>query len=157
MYCTQCGADYRKGFTECSTCSIPLVKGSPPEPEPDEKKWTPATPLGSPGTRLIYLYLAQTLIIGIVILFRGSQFGGLPLLGAVCGVASAIAILTRRSVALFFIYAFLVILVIVGVLDILQSQDVPERSDSFITGQVTGTFLSLAWFFYFHRRRTLFA
>ena len=33
MYCPQCRAGYRDGFTECSDCHIPLLAGSPP-PEP---------------------------------------------------------------------------------------------------------------------------
>lgn len=30
MYCPQCRAEYRDGFTECSDCHIPLSEGSPP-------------------------------------------------------------------------------------------------------------------------------
>ena len=32
MYCPQCRAEYRDGFTECSDCQVPLLAGAPPEP-----------------------------------------------------------------------------------------------------------------------------
>ena len=33
MYCPQCRAEYRAGFTECADCQIPLLDGTaPPEP-----------------------------------------------------------------------------------------------------------------------------
>ncbi len=31
MYCPECQAEFREGFTECSDCHVPLVVGSPPE------------------------------------------------------------------------------------------------------------------------------
>ncbi len=31
MYCPQCLAEYRGGFTECSDCHVPLSAGTPPE------------------------------------------------------------------------------------------------------------------------------
>jgi hypothetical protein len=34
MYCPQCMTEYRKGFTECTDCRIPLLPGDPPQPEP---------------------------------------------------------------------------------------------------------------------------
>jgi hypothetical protein len=33
VYCPQCGAEYREGFTECSDCQVALVWEKPPEPE----------------------------------------------------------------------------------------------------------------------------
>lgn len=30
MYCPQCRTEYREGFTECSDCRVPLVRGMPP-------------------------------------------------------------------------------------------------------------------------------
>jgi hypothetical protein len=33
MYCPQCGAEYREGFTECSDCQVALVAIAP-QPEP---------------------------------------------------------------------------------------------------------------------------
>jgi len=32
MYCPQCGAEYREGFTECADCRVALLAGAPPEP-----------------------------------------------------------------------------------------------------------------------------
>ncbi len=32
MYCPECRAEYRAGFTQCSDCRIPLVAGTPPAP-----------------------------------------------------------------------------------------------------------------------------
>jgi len=32
MYCPQCLAEYREGFTECSDCHVPLAAGPPPDP-----------------------------------------------------------------------------------------------------------------------------
>ena len=33
MYCPKCRAEYRDGFSECSDCRTPLLRGTPP-PEP---------------------------------------------------------------------------------------------------------------------------
>jgi hypothetical protein len=35
MYCPQCQAEFRGGFTECSDCHVPLLDGTPPV-EPSE-------------------------------------------------------------------------------------------------------------------------
>jgi hypothetical protein len=29
MYCPQCRTEYREGFTECSDCHVPLLRGTP--------------------------------------------------------------------------------------------------------------------------------
>ena len=156
MYCTKCGAEYREGFTECSTCLLPLIAGNAPEPLPDEQQWTATTRLGSKGTRLIFLYLLQVFLIGIAILFRGLELGALPFIGAICGIASGIGIFTRYKVALYLIYAFLAILLIVSVLNISQNSQVTGFET--LVGQVVGgIFVPIAWFLYFRRRRNLFA
>jgi hypothetical protein len=33
MYCPQCRTEYREGFTECADCQVPLLPGTPPDPE----------------------------------------------------------------------------------------------------------------------------
>lgn len=33
MFCPECRAEYREGFTECSDCKVPLVRELPPEPK----------------------------------------------------------------------------------------------------------------------------
>ncbi len=35
MYCPQCRAEYREGFTECAYCGVALVEELPPEPTPE--------------------------------------------------------------------------------------------------------------------------
>jgi hypothetical protein len=35
MYCPQCGAAYREGFTECTDCRVPLLSGEPGPEAPD--------------------------------------------------------------------------------------------------------------------------
>ncbi len=34
MYCPKCRTEYRKGFSTCADCNIPLVPKLPPEPPP---------------------------------------------------------------------------------------------------------------------------
>jgi Putative prokaryotic signal transducing protein len=34
VYCPQCQAEYRDGFTECSDCHVPLLAGTPPPETP---------------------------------------------------------------------------------------------------------------------------
>ena len=34
MYCPNCRAEYRDGFSECSDCQVPLLPGAPPASEP---------------------------------------------------------------------------------------------------------------------------
>jgi len=44
MFCPECRAEYREGFTECSDCHVPLAATLPAEaaPEPAESFWEPA-------------------------------------------------------------------------------------------------------------------
>lgn len=35
MYCPQCSAEYREGFTECADCKVPLLAGAAPSEPPD--------------------------------------------------------------------------------------------------------------------------
>jgi hypothetical protein len=156
VYCAQCGAEYREGLTECGTCLVPLVEGDAQGPLIDEQQWTPNTRLGSNGTRLIFLYLLQVFVIGVAVLFRGLELGALPFIGAICGIASGIGIFTRYKIALYFVYAFLAILLVVSVLNIAQNSQTTNFET--LVGQVIGgVFIPSAWFFYFRRRRDLFA
>ena len=34
MFCPQCKAEYRAGFTKCSDCDVDLVKELPVDPQP---------------------------------------------------------------------------------------------------------------------------
>ena len=34
MFCPECRAEYREGFTQCSDCQVPLVQDLPSAPEP---------------------------------------------------------------------------------------------------------------------------
>jgi hypothetical protein len=156
VYCAQCGAEYRAGFTECNTCLVPLVEGDAPEPLPDEQQFNPDTRLGSKGTRLVFLYLFQVFVIVVAVAFRGFALGPLPLIGALCGVLSAIGIFTRQRIGLYLVYAFLGILLLVSALNIVQNSQATGFET--LVGQVVGgIFIPLAWFLYFYRRRNLFA
>lgn len=35
MFCPDCSAEYREGFTVCADCNVDLVDKLPPEPEPE--------------------------------------------------------------------------------------------------------------------------
>lgn len=53
MYCPECGAEYREGFTECSDCRLALVWQKPPESEPEPPELDHAPPLrGDPDLQL---------------------------------------------------------------------------------------------------------
>lgn len=38
MFCPKCRTEYRKGFTTCADCDIPLVAELPPEPAPPDSE-----------------------------------------------------------------------------------------------------------------------
>ncbi len=53
MFCPQCGAEFREGFTECSDCHVPLVWEQPPQPEPDSR-FNPISPAqGQPDLEFV--------------------------------------------------------------------------------------------------------
>lgn len=65
MYCPECGAEYREGFTECADCQVPLVWEKPPELEPDPQ-FNPMSPAGGqPDLELVtVLETSDPLLIG---------------------------------------------------------------------------------------------
>ncbi len=49
MFCPKCRTEYRKGFTQCADCEIPLVDELPPEPPaPPEPEYVKYVHLYSP-------------------------------------------------------------------------------------------------------------
>lgn len=69
MFCPQCGAEYREGFTECADCRVPLVwekpRGFERELEPDSgpEPWPPAQ--GQPDLEFVtVLESSDPLLIG---------------------------------------------------------------------------------------------
>ena len=42
MICPQCDAEYREGFTSCSTCNVPLIPGTKPNEYRQQGATTPA-------------------------------------------------------------------------------------------------------------------
>lgn len=84
MFCPQCGAEYREGFSECSDCQVALVGEAPPEdlPRPDLVLETVFD-----STRPVQLGLAKSVLDGARIEFvtigenSGGVFSGNPFLG----------------------------------------------------------------------------
>ena len=168
MYCQQCGAEYREGFVECSTCSLPLVEGQPPEPESDESRWTPEIKIGSEGTRLIFLYIAQIIVIVLAFAINWpgpEQYRAFRVLTVVLGLSSAISIFTRKSFALHLTYGFLAMYILLSALDIFDAAQAGGGGRGYqqtvhlsgLIGQIVGGIvLPVAWLYYFYRRRNLF-
>ena len=73
MYCAQCGAEYREGFTECNTCLIPLVESAARQPLPNDSQWSPTTRLGSKGTRLIFFTSLRSLLLELASRLNGGE------------------------------------------------------------------------------------
>lgn len=49
MFCPECRAEYREGFTECADCKVPLVPELPPEPEPEYVEFATVLETGNPA------------------------------------------------------------------------------------------------------------
>jgi tetratricopeptide (TPR) repeat protein len=54
MFCPQCKAEYRPGYTRCADCGVPLVDHLPPTPEPEQDEPADAVPFG-PDTELVHI------------------------------------------------------------------------------------------------------
>ena len=83
MYCPECRAEFREGFTECSDCHVPLVAALPPEtsddaepdpgvPSPDVE---PVTVFASGDSVVLALAKGSLEDAGIPFFFAGDQTG----------------------------------------------------------------------------------
>ena len=61
MFCPQCRAEYREGFTECPDCGALLVTELPPEPEPEEEESLELTTVLVTGNPVV-IALAKSLL-----------------------------------------------------------------------------------------------
>ena len=84
MFCPECGAEYREGFSECSDCQVPLTPEPPPppEPEPDLKL---LTVLETVDRNLLMVAISVLEDAGITYLVEGEStpdpLGGVTLYG----------------------------------------------------------------------------
>jgi hypothetical protein len=53
MYCPECRAEFREGFTACSDCHVPLVAALKPEPSDDTER-DPGVP--SPDVEMVTVF-----------------------------------------------------------------------------------------------------
>src|SRR5438270_12144655 len=161
MYCPQCRAEYREGFLVCSTCEVALEEGGA-SPGAVGSVWTRETRLGTPGTRLVFLFVAQTALIVLGSLTQFPQT--FYMLTAALGIAAIIAIFTRKTFTPYFIYAFLSVLLLIGVLALgveIFRLFTFGLVDNVQLGGLFGTIaggiaLPLVWLVYFRRRRGIF-
>ena len=64
MYCPECRAEYREGFTACSDCGAPLVAKLPAEPEPGPPPDALLDPEPGPGPPTPYSELVTVFSTG---------------------------------------------------------------------------------------------
>ncbi len=60
MYCPNCRAEYREGFTECADCGVPLVDELPPEAVPVRQPKLPTAALLA-IIATTYMFLSRTI------------------------------------------------------------------------------------------------
>jgi hypothetical protein len=149
MFCPHCLAEYREGYLACSTCEVDLVEDERPDVE--EAQWTPDTPIGARGTRLIFLYMAQICFVVLAALLQPQP---LVITAALLGAASVVAIFMRKPFAPHLIYSYLALLLLYGAADVLTTT---QAVAGLIGTVVGGILLPLLWFGYFYRRAGLFA
>lgn len=77
MFCPKCKAEYRKGFTTCTECLIPLVAKLPPEPE-EKPEYVKYVHLYSPQNA-VELALLQSILDSenICYFVKNNNFGSL--------------------------------------------------------------------------------
>lgn len=84
MYCPNCEAEYREGFTTCSDCGVSLVEGLPPEPDHPEGPFTEV--FESADASLLPVVESLLDSAGIPFLVQGGETsGGLFPLGSIGG------------------------------------------------------------------------
>jgi hypothetical protein len=72
MFCPECKAEYRQGFTECSDCKVPLVHELPPEPQPEYIQYEEILTTFNPFDIAVIKSLLDAE--GIVYYFHGEHF-----------------------------------------------------------------------------------
>lgn len=79
MYCPKCRTEYRKGFSTCADCNIPLVPDLPSEPlPPPAPEYVKYTDLYSPQNEIELSFLKSILDSeGISYFIRNDNFGSL--------------------------------------------------------------------------------
>jgi hypothetical protein len=79
MFCPKCRTEYRKGFTSCADCEIPLVSELPPEPPPPPApEYVKYVNLYSPRNEVESALLKSILDAGDISYFvRNDNFGSL--------------------------------------------------------------------------------
>ena len=79
MYCPNCHAEFRDGFTNCSDCDVALVAGDPPESRPGDHRDEEAHELLLVTSDVPYLSLVQSLLdgAGIEHLVQGQEALGM--------------------------------------------------------------------------------
>lgn len=84
MFCPECGAEYREGFTECSDCGVALVDTKPAEAEHPEGPFV--TVFESADASLLPVVESLLDSAGIPFLVQGGETsGGLFPLGSIGG------------------------------------------------------------------------
>ena len=58
MFCPNCGAEYREGFSVCSACNVPLVEELPEQEEPEYIKFVTIYVTGDPA----FIALAKSIL-----------------------------------------------------------------------------------------------
>ena len=75
MFCPNCRAEYREGFSKCADCDVGLVAELPPEPEQVPIEWVEVLATYNPGD----VAVLKSLLDGenIPYYFKGEHFSSL--------------------------------------------------------------------------------